>query len=217
MKRGRIGAAVLLLAVLLSVGGCGKAVQEYSAELTLAPGGQSYPHPLYDSMSYSSLTAKVSATPGHVRIDTADFGFLLDVKTQDNWLLINRRMFESTWGPGPQKFAIHYRGIPRIPGALRLMVLAASLAPPSADKPRPACAGKGCKIVGEERIDGRPTEKWEVHSPTLSDPAGSEAAYVWMDRSLGIAVKSGDFQLRHIVQKPQDPALFTPAGYHLEK
>ena len=74
------------------------------------------------------------------------------------------------------------------------------------------------KLVGEETLQGRPTEKWEM---TARRPGGkSQVSYQWYDPQLKTNIREeqeGGFTREYINIKvgPQPAALFTvPADYH---
>jgi hypothetical protein len=71
--------------------------------------------------------------------------------------------------------------------------------------------------VGLEKLDSRPTEKWEM--VTRRTDGKTMTATQWFDTELGIVIREelpGGYlrELRDIQVGPQDPALFeVPAGY----
>jgi hypothetical protein len=77
-----------------------------------------------------------------------------------------------------------------------------------------------CKKLGPDKINGRPTEKWEV-TQTGPDPKGGQMSListVWVDRGLGTLVRAqsprGTLDYQNVHFGPQAASLFAvPAGF----
>ena len=78
-----------------------------------------------------------------------------------------------------------------------------------------------CKKLGADKVNGRPTEKWQLIQTGPGGTNGMGQSFtstVWIDRGLGAIVKAesvrGTLEYRNLHMGPQPASLFAiPAGY----
>jgi hypothetical protein len=78
----------------------------------------------------------------------------------------------------------------------------------------PSAEGERCKRVGEEKVNGRNTVKYDLS-------CYGEICHLWIDRSLRVIVKRvtiwNSTELRNIQEIPQDYSLFLPPPAYTER
>lgn len=179
--------------------------QEFSADvITKLPDGKVQKGKLYHTANKERYDSSVEKKPGsvietHMIIDH-EHKLIYLVEPQQKSILVNHALQAvsnpATGGPGDSSCAD----------------LANALGPVMAQQ-----GASGCKRIGSESVNGRSTDKWEMHLKLGIIQLGTGT--VWVDSQLRTSIKwqlsGGDSgELQNIQPGPQPASLFVlPADY----